>query len=244
MTDSKYFTTTKKGEIFELKSELNNDKKEKKKEAVKKVRRFIIEMLTILSVWSLISHWHLSDSALVPPVAIDCVSDTFVFVSRSLPAWLSAKMYPRCFQMLSTACKRTIWNWRNWSIYIWWIMPNHSRTWPLWLLTHLLRLVHSSVFEFTWLHQSFTIFYLTNLSFFRISNWNTTIFFPFIFVVCSFSIQSLSRLSNKSLSFLLKRTRLSIFGRWNDNIFPLFGFIIAYNWTMKVIIFFLFEDDD
>nr|CAD7396538.1 unnamed protein product [Timema poppensis] len=36
MTDSKYFTTTKKGEIFELKSELNNDKKEKKREAVKK----------------------------------------------------------------------------------------------------------------------------------------------------------------------------------------------------------------
>lgn len=37
MTDSKYFTTTKKGEIFELKSELNSEKKEKKKEAVKKV---------------------------------------------------------------------------------------------------------------------------------------------------------------------------------------------------------------
>lgn len=37
MTDSKYFTTTKKGEIFELKNELNSDKKEKKKEAVKKV---------------------------------------------------------------------------------------------------------------------------------------------------------------------------------------------------------------
>ncbi|XP_076363601.1 adaptor protein complex 1/2, beta subunit [Tachypleus tridentatus] len=37
MTDAKYFTTTKKGEIFELKSELNSDKKEKKKEAVKKV---------------------------------------------------------------------------------------------------------------------------------------------------------------------------------------------------------------
>ncbi|KAL0267221.1 UNVERIFIED_CONTAM: hypothetical protein PYX00_009559 [Menopon gallinae] len=37
MTDSKYFTTTKKGEIFELKAELNCDKKEKKKEAVKKV---------------------------------------------------------------------------------------------------------------------------------------------------------------------------------------------------------------
>ncbi|RLV97759.1 hypothetical protein DV515_00011460 [Chloebia gouldiae] len=33
MTDSKYFTTTKKGEIFELKAELNSDKKEKKKEA-------------------------------------------------------------------------------------------------------------------------------------------------------------------------------------------------------------------
>ncbi|XP_003382063.1 AP-1 complex subunit beta-1 [Trichinella spiralis] len=37
MSDSKYFTTTKKGEIFELKSELNSDRKEKKKEAVKKV---------------------------------------------------------------------------------------------------------------------------------------------------------------------------------------------------------------
>ena len=39
MTDSKYFTTTKKGEIFELKSELNSDKKEKKREAVKKVTK-------------------------------------------------------------------------------------------------------------------------------------------------------------------------------------------------------------
>ncbi|XP_065578781.1 LOW QUALITY PROTEIN: AP-1 complex subunit beta-1-like [Artemia franciscana] len=37
MTDAKYFRTTKKGEIFELKSELNSDKKEKKREAVKKV---------------------------------------------------------------------------------------------------------------------------------------------------------------------------------------------------------------
>nr|XP_014351883.1 PREDICTED: AP-1 complex subunit beta-1 [Latimeria chalumnae] len=37
MADSKYFTTTKKGEIFELKADLNSDKKEKKKEAVKKV---------------------------------------------------------------------------------------------------------------------------------------------------------------------------------------------------------------
>ncbi|KAF3827693.1 hypothetical protein GH733_000928 [Mirounga leonina] len=37
MTDSKYFTTNKKGEIFELKAELNNEKKEKTKEAVKKV---------------------------------------------------------------------------------------------------------------------------------------------------------------------------------------------------------------
>uniref|UniRef100_A0AC35UFA4 AP complex subunit beta n=1 Tax=Rhabditophanes sp. KR3021 TaxID=114890 RepID=A0AC35UFA4_9BILA len=37
MTDSKYFTTTKKGEMFELKTELNSDKKEKKREAVKKV---------------------------------------------------------------------------------------------------------------------------------------------------------------------------------------------------------------
>lgn len=49
MTDSKYFTTTKKGEIFELKSELNNDKKEKKKEAVKKVIDLIfIDLVSIL----------------------------------------------------------------------------------------------------------------------------------------------------------------------------------------------------
>lgn len=50
MTDSKYFTTTKKGEIFELKSELNNDKKEKKKEAVKKVcnlKFFILNYIVI-----------------------------------------------------------------------------------------------------------------------------------------------------------------------------------------------------
>lgn len=38
MADNKYFTTTKKGELFELKSDLNSDKKEKKKEALKKVK--------------------------------------------------------------------------------------------------------------------------------------------------------------------------------------------------------------
>ncbi|XP_059990720.1 LOW QUALITY PROTEIN: AP-2 complex subunit beta-like [Lagenorhynchus albirostris] len=37
MTASKYVTTNKKGEVFELKVELNSEKKEKKKEAVKKV---------------------------------------------------------------------------------------------------------------------------------------------------------------------------------------------------------------
>ncbi|KAG5448023.1 AP-1 complex subunit beta-1 [Clonorchis sinensis] len=36
-TDAKYFTTTKKGEIFELKAELNSERRDKKKEAVKKV---------------------------------------------------------------------------------------------------------------------------------------------------------------------------------------------------------------
>ena len=37
MSDSKYFTTTKKGEIKELKKELDNPKENVKKEAVKKV---------------------------------------------------------------------------------------------------------------------------------------------------------------------------------------------------------------
>ncbi|KAJ8888167.1 hypothetical protein PR048_007654 [Dryococelus australis] len=58
MTDSKYFTTTKKGEIFELKSELNNDKKEKKREAVKKLRNsgfangglFLIQVIASMTV--------------------------------------------------------------------------------------------------------------------------------------------------------------------------------------------------
>ena len=36
--DSKYFTTTKKGEIHELKEQLHNPKQDKQKEAVKKVR--------------------------------------------------------------------------------------------------------------------------------------------------------------------------------------------------------------
>lgn len=48
MTDSKYFTTTKKGEIFELKSELNHDKKEKKKEAVKKVNIWALTLSSLL----------------------------------------------------------------------------------------------------------------------------------------------------------------------------------------------------
>ncbi|XP_074605239.1 adaptor protein complex 1/2, beta subunit [Brevipalpus obovatus] len=37
MTDAKYFANTKRGELFELKGELNSDKKEKRREAVKKV---------------------------------------------------------------------------------------------------------------------------------------------------------------------------------------------------------------
>ncbi|XP_064392517.1 AP-1 complex subunit beta-1-like [Halichondria panicea] len=37
MTDAKYFTTTKKGELAEMKADLQSDKKEKKKEAVKKI---------------------------------------------------------------------------------------------------------------------------------------------------------------------------------------------------------------
>lgn len=37
MSDGKYFRTTKKGEIFELKSLLNSNKKKKKNEALKKV---------------------------------------------------------------------------------------------------------------------------------------------------------------------------------------------------------------
>eukprot|EP01114_Cavostelium_apophysatum_P004384 TRINITY_DN1460_c0_g1_i1.p1 TRINITY_DN1460_c0_g1~~TRINITY_DN1460_c0_g1_i1.p1 ORF type:complete len:890 (+),score=280.85 TRINITY_DN1460_c0_g1_i1:39-2708(+) len=37
MTDAKYFTTTKKGEIHELQEELNNQKEDKRKDAVKKV---------------------------------------------------------------------------------------------------------------------------------------------------------------------------------------------------------------
>jgi len=41
MSDSKYFQTTKKGEIHELKEELNSQREDKKKEAVKKVIAFM-----------------------------------------------------------------------------------------------------------------------------------------------------------------------------------------------------------
>lgn len=123
MTDSKYFTTTKKGEIFELKSELNNDKKEKKKEAVKKVS------------WT---------SRLT--ARIDNGNESFSGFSlrplfRSLRAWLWVRMCRRCFPMWSIACKPIIWNWRSWSICIWWITPNRSRIWPLWPSIHSSRFV-------------------------------------------------------------------------------------------------------
>ena len=39
MTDSKYFTTTKKGQIFELRADLASDRRDKKKDAVKKVMK-------------------------------------------------------------------------------------------------------------------------------------------------------------------------------------------------------------
>uniref|UniRef100_A0A2K5Q3Z5 Beta-adaptin appendage C-terminal subdomain domain-containing protein n=1 Tax=Cebus imitator TaxID=2715852 RepID=A0A2K5Q3Z5_CEBIM len=48
MTDPKYFTTSKKGEIFELKAKLNNEKKEKRKEALKKV-------IAAMTVWNDVS---------------------------------------------------------------------------------------------------------------------------------------------------------------------------------------------
>lgn len=55
MTDSKYFTTTKKGEIFELKAELNSDKKEKKREAVKKVNNKNISHGNLYFIFDLIT---------------------------------------------------------------------------------------------------------------------------------------------------------------------------------------------
>jgi hypothetical protein len=64
MTDSKYFTTTKKGEIFELKSELNNDKKEKKKEAVKKVIPLTFTYLNVHKWLNLIQLYNVSLPAL------------------------------------------------------------------------------------------------------------------------------------------------------------------------------------
>lgn len=76
MTDSKYFTTTKKGEIFELKSELNNDKKEKKKEAVKKVlcRPFLYPNCILFVTFQVIASMTVGKdvSALFPDV-VNCM---------------------------------------------------------------------------------------------------------------------------------------------------------------------------
>ena len=48
MTDSKYFTTTKKGEIFELRADLASDRRDKKKDAVKKVMKKYINIINII----------------------------------------------------------------------------------------------------------------------------------------------------------------------------------------------------
>ena len=49
MTDSKYFTTTKKGEIFELRADLASDRRDKKKDAVKKVmKKYHINIINII----------------------------------------------------------------------------------------------------------------------------------------------------------------------------------------------------
>ena len=47
MTDSKYFTTTKKGEVFELRADLSSDRKDKKKDAMKKVNCMQTENLEL-----------------------------------------------------------------------------------------------------------------------------------------------------------------------------------------------------
>ena len=48
MTDSKYFTTTKKGQIFELRADLASDRRDKKKDAVKKVMKKYINIINII----------------------------------------------------------------------------------------------------------------------------------------------------------------------------------------------------
>ena len=52
MTDSKYFTTTKKGEVFELRADLSSDRKDKKKDAVKKVT-----MTSLLNISYKLDQW-------------------------------------------------------------------------------------------------------------------------------------------------------------------------------------------
>ncbi|KAG9354928.1 hypothetical protein JZ751_001641 [Albula glossodonta] len=90
MTDSKYFTTTKKGEIFELKAELNSDKKEKKKEAVKKV----IASMTVgkdtdnLELKKLVYLYLMNYAKSQPDMAIMAVN-TFVKVVANAVAALS-----------------------------------------------------------------------------------------------------------------------------------------------------------
>ena len=49
MTDSKYFTTTKKGESFELRADLASDRRDKKKDAAKKVmKKYHINNINII----------------------------------------------------------------------------------------------------------------------------------------------------------------------------------------------------
>lgn len=159
MTDSKYFTTTKKGEIFELKSELNSDKKEKKKEAVKKVTK------ELSFNWRLI--WFDRSISMLPTY----------FIFRWLLAWQLEKMYQLYFLMLLIACKPIIWNWRSWFTCTWWIMRNLSQIWLLWQWTHSSRFVYSftQTNNFPWSFLTFWFFLDTS----HLKNiiWNRTLCF-------------------------------------------------------------------
>ena len=86
MTDSKYFTTNKKGEILELKAELNSEMKEKRKEAVKKVIAIMTLGKDASSLFPDVVNYMQMDTLELKLVYLHLMTRA----SQTWPSWLSA----------------------------------------------------------------------------------------------------------------------------------------------------------
>ena len=89
MTDYKYFTANKKGEILELKAKLNSEMKEKRKEAVKKVIAAMTVGKDASSLFpDVVNYMQMNNLELKKLVYLHLMPR----VSQTWPSWLSAAL--------------------------------------------------------------------------------------------------------------------------------------------------------